>query len=334
MTADHDREADLVLLRQRGQHRDEAWGRRGRTPGRRARGRAAQVRVLRGERAARPSRERARRLRLARRRLRVRDRQVHPRGRHIGARRAPRRASDGTPRGRAPGRPARDGPPAENAAGVAARAVVVRSGRPGTVLRVVVLGHMAALMALPVPVLVPLRVLRVLPRVLAADGPRAGGRRGARGGGRVGVVVSGRHLGLAGCLDAVAAEGLVDDAGNALVGAAAEAGEVEAPIPSAAAAMITPARLDIDCRSSSVYSALALPLPSSDARTVSPKRSHADAGSRRNSARKPASVRSRSMRSAAWLVSSGDDTLRFPRRRSRSSSGRPTMNSTGTNINR
>src|SRR3954454_11576776 len=75
------------------------------------------------------------------------------------------------------------------------------------------------------------------------------------------------------------------------------------PMPSMAAAIITPARLDFDSRTSSVIIALPAPSDISSARLSSPAARQAPAGSRRNSARKPGSASRRSISWAAMSVS-------------------------------
>src|SRR5690349_1034154 len=75
-------------------------------------------------------------------------------------------------------------------------------------------------------------------------------------------------------------------------------------MPSMAAAIITPARLDFDSRTSSVIIALPAPSDISSARLSSPADRHALAGSRRNSARKAGSASSRSI---SWAAISASD---------------------------
>src|SRR6476469_3677337 len=74
-------------------------------------------------------------------------------------------------------------------------------------------------------------------------------------------------------------------------------------MPSMAAAIITPARLDFDSRTSSVIIALPAPSDISSARLSSPAERHAEAGSRRNSARNVGSTSSRSISCAAMSAS-------------------------------
>src|SRR3954451_22649877 len=75
------------------------------------------------------------------------------------------------------------------------------------------------------------------------------------------------------------------------------------PTPPRAAAIITPARLDLDSRMSSVYIALPPPSAISSASESRPASRHADAGSRRKRARNSASANSRSIRRAATSAS-------------------------------
>src|SRR5919199_3672912 len=70
-----------------------------------------------------------------------------------------------------------------------------------------------------------------------------------------------------------------------------------------AAAIITPARLDLDSRTSSVYIALPAPSDISSASSSSPASRHAAAGSRRKRARNAGSASSRSIRRAATSAS-------------------------------
>src|SRR5918998_2808706 len=72
-----------------------------------------------------------------------------------------------------------------------------------------------------------------------------------------------------------------------------------------AAAIITPARLDFDSRTSSVIIALPAPSAISSARLSSPACRHAAAGSRRNSVRKAGSASSRSI---SWAAMSDSGT--------------------------
>src|SRR5215217_1049045 len=74
-------------------------------------------------------------------------------------------------------------------------------------------------------------------------------------------------------------------------------------MPSIAAAISTPARLDFDSRTSSVIIALPAPSDISSARLSSPAERHAAAGSRRNSARKVGSTSRRSISCAAMSAS-------------------------------
>src|SRR3954451_16850331 len=76
------------------------------------------------------------------------------------------------------------------------------------------------------------------------------------------------------------------------------------PMPSMAAAIITPARLDFDSRTSSVIIALPAPSDISSARLSSPAARQAPAGSRRNSARNDGSA---SRRSISWAAMSASD---------------------------
>src|SRR5690242_10836670 len=75
-------------------------------------------------------------------------------------------------------------------------------------------------------------------------------------------------------------------------------------MPSMAAAIITPARLDLDSRTSSVIIALPAPSDISSARLSSPAARHALAGSRRNSARNAGSP---SRRSISWAAMSDSE---------------------------
>src|SRR3954468_9731508 len=75
------------------------------------------------------------------------------------------------------------------------------------------------------------------------------------------------------------------------------------PTPSMAAAIITPARLDLDSRMSSVYIALPPPSAISSASESSPASRHADAGARPKRARNAAAASSRSIRRAATSAS-------------------------------
>src|SRR5918995_939829 len=70
-----------------------------------------------------------------------------------------------------------------------------------------------------------------------------------------------------------------------------------------AAAIITPARLDLDSRCSSVIIALPAPIDISSASSSKPALRHALAGSRRNSARNAGSPSSRSISWAAMSAS-------------------------------
>src|SRR5919197_6089344 len=81
------------------------------------------------------------------------------------------------------------------------------------------------------------------------------------------------------------------------------------PTPSMAAAIITPARLDFDSRTSSVIIALPAPSAISSARLSSPAARHALAGSRRNSARNPGSASRRSISLAAMSLSDAATSL-------------------------
>src|SRR5919201_3953859 len=75
------------------------------------------------------------------------------------------------------------------------------------------------------------------------------------------------------------------------------------PTPSMAAAIITPARLDLDSRTSSVYIALPAPSDISWARSSSPASRQAAAGSRRKRARNAGSASRRSISLAATSAS-------------------------------
>src|SRR4051812_17270878 len=75
------------------------------------------------------------------------------------------------------------------------------------------------------------------------------------------------------------------------------------PTPSMAAAIITPARLDLDSRMSSVCIALPPPSDISWASDSSPASRHAPAGSRRNRARNSGSASRRSISLAAASAS-------------------------------
>src|SRR3954469_4106902 len=81
------------------------------------------------------------------------------------------------------------------------------------------------------------------------------------------------------------------------------------PMPSMAAAIITPARLDLDSRTSRVIIALPAPSDISSARLSSPAARHALAGSRRNSARNAGSGRRRSISLAAMSASGAATSL-------------------------
>src|SRR5215211_3760742 len=76
------------------------------------------------------------------------------------------------------------------------------------------------------------------------------------------------------------------------------------PTPSMAAAIITPARLDLDSRWSSVIIALPAPIDISSASSSRPALRHALAGSRRNSDRNAGSP---SRRSISWAAMSASD---------------------------
>src|SRR3954453_2595482 len=81
------------------------------------------------------------------------------------------------------------------------------------------------------------------------------------------------------------------------------------PMPSMAAAIITPARLDFDSRTSSVIIALPAPSAISSAKLSSPAARHAVAGSRRNSARNDGSASRRSISLAAMSASDAATSL-------------------------
>ena len=92
-----------------------------------------------------------------------------------------------------------------------------------------------------------------------------------------------------------------------------------------AAAIITPARLDLDSRMSSVCIALPPPIDISWARLSSPASRQAPAGSRRNRARNAGSA---SRRSSSLAATSASDEVAISSR-IRCHSGLPSTKSTG-----
>ena len=102
------------------------------------------------------------------------------------------------------------------------------------------------------------------------------------------------------------------------------------PMPSMAAAIITPARLDRDSRMSSVCIALPPPRRISSASSSSPASRHAPTGSRRNRSRNAGSASRRSI-SCAAMSDSVAATSHVPTRpRSLCTSGFPTTTTAGT----
>ena len=101
------------------------------------------------------------------------------------------------------------------------------------------------------------------------------------------------------------------------------------PMPSMAAAIITPARLERDSRMSSVCIALPAPSCISSARLSSPASRQASAGLRRKRSRNAGSASRRSISLAAMSVSVAP-TVHDPTPRRRSTSGLPTTTTAGT----